>query len=42
MTEYSLILAAITILVFGAYTTTGQDVQNLVSWGTIANDLLGS
>ena len=42
MTEYSLILAAIAILVFAAYTTTGQSVQNLVSWGAIANDLLGS
>jgi len=42
MVEYSLIVAAIAILVFAAYTTTGQDVQSLVSWGAIANDLLGS
>ena len=42
MVEYSLIVAAIAILVFAAYTTTGQDVENLVSWGAIANDLLGS
>ncbi len=42
MVEYSLIVSAIAILVFAAYTTTGQDVQNLVTWGAIANDLLGS
>ena len=42
MVEYSLIVAAIAILVFAAYTTTGQDVQSLVSWGAIANDLLGA
>ena len=42
MVEYSLIVAAIAILVFAAYTTTGQSVQSLVSWGAIANDLLGS
>jgi Flp pilus assembly pilin Flp len=42
MAEYSLIVAAIAILVFAAYTSTGQAVTNLVSWGAIANDLLGS
>ncbi|HVN90947.1 MAG TPA: hypothetical protein VMT61_14120 [Candidatus Binataceae bacterium] len=42
MVEYSLIVSAIAILVFAAYTTTGQDVENLVSWGAIANDLMGS
>ncbi len=42
MVEYSLIVSAIAILVFAAYTTTGRAVENLVSWGTIANDLIGS
>ena len=42
MVEYSFIASAIAILVFTAYTTTGNDVDHLVSWGAIANDLLGS
>jgi len=42
MVEYSLIVTAIAILVFAAYTTTGNDVTHLVSWGAIAGDLLGS
>jgi Flp pilus assembly pilin Flp len=42
MTEYTLILAAIAILVFAAYTTTGNDIQQLVAWGSIHQDLTAS
>ena len=42
MTEYSLILAAIALAAFVAYTATGQDVNALVSWQAIDKDLLGT
>ncbi len=42
MTEYALILAAVAVLVFLAYQTTGQTITNLVQWGAIHNDLVGS
>jgi Flp pilus assembly pilin Flp len=39
MTEYSLILAAIAIVCFVAYETTGQDITGLIVWGQVGNDL---
>jgi Flp pilus assembly pilin Flp len=42
MAEYTLVLAAIAIAVFVAYTATGQTVDSLISWQAIDNDLLGS
>jgi Flp pilus assembly pilin Flp len=41
MAEYSLILAAIAVVVFISYTQTGQAIADLVSWGKIRDDLLG-
>ena len=32
MTEYALILAAIAIVVFVAYTSTGKNIDTMVSW----------
>ena len=32
MTEYALILAAVTIVVFVTYETMGQDLTSMVSW----------
>jgi Flp pilus assembly pilin Flp len=35
MTEYALILAAVAILVFAAYATMGNDINDLITWKTI-------
>jgi len=42
MTEYGLVLAAVAIAVFVAYTATGQNIDTMVSWTSIDKDLLGS
>lgn len=42
MTEYALILAAVAIAVFVAYTSTGNNVDTMVSWTAIDHDLLGT
>jgi Flp pilus assembly pilin Flp len=42
MTEYSLILAAVAIVVFIAYETMGQSIDSMVTWNTIDLYLTGS
>ena len=42
MTEYTLVLAAVAVAVFVAYTSTGNNVDQMVSWTTIDHDLLGT
>jgi Flp pilus assembly pilin Flp len=42
MTEYALILAAVAIAVFVAYTSTGNNINTMVSWTAIDHDLLGT
>jgi Flp pilus assembly pilin Flp len=42
MSEYALILAAVTLVVFVFYQTMGQSIESMVEWGTIRNDLLSS
>jgi Flp pilus assembly pilin Flp len=39
MTEYALILAAIAVVCFAVYLTTGQDINALVTWNQIDKDL---
>ena len=41
MTEYALILAAVAIAVFVAFTSTGNSIDAMVSWNAIDKDLLG-
>lgn len=41
MTEYALILAAVAAVVFLAYQSMGQTIQNLVEWSIIGQDLSG-
>jgi Flp pilus assembly pilin Flp len=42
MTEYALVLAAVAIAVFIAYTTTGNNIDTMVTWTGIDHDLLGT
>jgi Flp pilus assembly pilin Flp len=42
MTEYSLILAAVAIVVFIAYEAMGQTINSMVAWNTIDLYLTGS
>ena len=42
MTEYSLILAAVAIVVFIAYETMGQSIDSMVTWNAIDLYLTGS
>jgi Flp pilus assembly pilin Flp len=41
MTEYAMILAGVAVVAFTAYEFLGQDINNLVSWQSIDNDLTG-
>ena len=42
MTEYAMILAAIAIAAFVAFTVTGTSIDQMVSWTTVDHDLLGT
>jgi len=41
MTEYAMILAGVAVVAFTAYEFLGQDINNMVSWQSIDNDLIG-
>ncbi len=42
MTEYALILAAVAVAAFVAFSVTGQSIDTMVTWTAIDKDLLGS